>query len=104
MKITEPEVRYVADLANLKLTDDEVARMSRELDEILTHIETLRELDTSGVEPMAQVLYDAGLSEADASATLRPDVEHETLGNEVALANAPLASNGYYKVPRVIER
>ncbi|HME07360.1 MAG TPA: Asp-tRNA(Asn)/Glu-tRNA(Gln) amidotransferase subunit GatC [Bryobacteraceae bacterium] len=99
MKITEPEVRYVADLANLKLTDDEVARMSRELDEILTHIETLKELDTSSVEPMAQVLYDA-----DESATLRPDIERETLGNAAALANAPLASNGYYKVPRVIER
>ena len=99
MKITEPEVRYVADLANLKLTDDEVARMSRELDEILTHIETLKELDTSSVEPMAQVLYDA-----DESATLRPDIERETLGNAAALANAQLASNGYYKVPRVIER
>ncbi len=99
MKITEPEVRYVAGLANLKLTDDEVARMSRELDEILTHIETLKELDTSGVEPMAQVLYDA-----DETATLRSDIERETLGNTAALANAPLAGNGYYKVPRVIER
>jgi len=99
VKITEPEVRYVADLANLKLTDDEVARMSRELDEILTHIETLKELDTSGVEPMAQVLYDA-----EETATLRPDVERAPLGNAAALANAPLAGNGYYKVPRVIER
>ena len=99
MKITETEVRDVAGLANLALTDAEVGRMARELDEILTHIETLKELDTSGVEPMAQVLYDAG-----ETATLRPDVERETLGNEAALANAPLAGNGYYKVPRVIER
>ena len=99
MKITETEVRDVAGLANLELTDAEVGRMARELDDILTHIETLKELDTSGVEPMAQVLYDAG-----ETATLRPDVERETLGNEAALANAPLAGNGYYKVPRVIER
>jgi len=99
VKITETEVRDVAGLANLALTDAEVGRMARELDEILTHIETLKELDTSGVEPMAQVLYDAG-----ETATLRPDVERETLGNEAALANAPLAGNGYYKVPRVIER
>ena len=99
MKITETEVRDVAGLANLALTDAEVGRMARELDEILTHIETLKELDTSGVEPMAQVLYDAG-----ETATLRLDVERETLGNEAALANAPLAGNGYYKVPRVIER
>jgi aspartyl-tRNA(Asn)/glutamyl-tRNA(Gln) amidotransferase subunit C len=99
VKITESEVRYVAGLANLELSDTEVGRMSRELDEILTHIETLKELDTSGVEPMAQVLYDAG-----ETATLRADVEREPLGNEIALANAPLAGNGYYKVPLVIER
>ena len=99
MKITETEVRDVAGLANLALTDAEVGRMARELDEILTHIETLKELDTSGVEPMAQVLYDAG-----ETATLRADVERETLGNEAALANAPLAGNGYYKVPLVMER
>jgi aspartyl-tRNA(Asn)/glutamyl-tRNA(Gln) amidotransferase subunit C len=99
VKITETEVRDVAGLANLELTDAEVGRMARELDEILTHIETLKELDTSGVEPMAQVLYDAG-----ETATLRLDVERETLGNEAALANAPLAGSGYYKVPRVIER
>ena len=99
MKITETEVRYVADLANLKLTDPEVLRLARDLDEILTHIDTLNELDTSGVEPMAQVLYAAG-----ESATLRDDVERPPLGNEAALANAPLAGAGYYKVPLVIER
>ena len=99
MKITEAEVRYVADLANLKLRDDEIQRMNRDLDEILTHIETLNELDTSNVEPMAQVLYDA-----EETATLRPDREWEPLGNEAALANAPLAGAGYFKVPKVIER
>jgi aspartyl-tRNA(Asn)/glutamyl-tRNA(Gln) amidotransferase subunit C len=99
LKITETEVRYVAGLANLELTDLEVDKMSRDMDQILTHIETLKELDTSGVEPMAQVLYDA-----DETATLRADVERPTLGQETALANAPLAGNGYYKVPRVIER
>ena len=99
MKITETEVRYVADLANLKLTDPEVQRLAHDLDEILTHIETLNELDTSGVEPMAQVLYAAG-----ESATLRDDRERPPLGNDAALANAPLAGAGYYKVPLVIER
>ena len=99
MKITEPEVRNVADLANLKLTDEEIGRLSKDLDEILTHIDTLNELDTSNVQPMAQVLY-----EAEETATLREDRERATLGNEAALANAPLAGGGYYKVPRVIER
>jgi aspartyl-tRNA(Asn)/glutamyl-tRNA(Gln) amidotransferase subunit C len=99
MKITEREVRYVADLANLKLTDEEIGRLSKDLDEILTHIDTLNELDTSNVEPMAQVLYDA-----EETATLREDRERPTLGSEAALANAPISGGGYYKVPKVIER
>jgi aspartyl-tRNA(Asn)/glutamyl-tRNA(Gln) amidotransferase subunit C len=99
VKITEQEVRYVADLANLKLTDQEIGRLSKDLDEILTHIDTLNELDTSQVEPMAQVLY-----EAEETATLREDQERTPLGNEAALANAPLAGSGFYKVPKVIER
>ena len=99
MKSTEKEVRYVADLANLQLTGTEIGRLAKDLDEILTHIDTLNELDTSNVEPMAQVLYDA-----EETATLRPDTERAPLGNEAALANAPLAGNGYYKVPKVIER
>lgn len=99
MKLTEKDVRYVADLANLKLSDDEVARLAHDLDEILTHIDTLNELDTSDVQPMAQVLYDSG-----ETATLREDVERPPLGNQAALANAPVAGSGYYKVPKVIER
>ena len=58
MKITEQRVRYVADLANLQLSDNEIARMAHDLDEILTHMEKLSELDTTHVEPMAQVLFE----------------------------------------------
>ncbi len=99
MKITEKEVRYVADLANLRLTDEETQRMSAELDQILTHVDALKELDTSGVEPMAQVLF-----EAPETATLREDVVRPPLGSAVATANAPLAAAGCFKVPLVIER
>ena len=99
MKIGEKEVRYVADLANLKLSIEEIARLVTDLDKILVHMDRLNEIDTSGVEPMAQVLY-----AAEETATLRPDVERAPLGSELALANAPLASNGYFKVPLVIER
>ncbi len=99
MKITEKEVRYVAGLANLELTGEEIARLSKDLDEILGHIDTLNELDTSNVQPMAQVLYDA-----EETATLREDSERPPLGNDAALANAPLAGAGYFKVPKVIER
>jgi aspartyl-tRNA(Asn)/glutamyl-tRNA(Gln) amidotransferase subunit C len=99
VKITEEQVRYVAGLANLNLSPDEIARMAHDLDEILTHIDKLNQVDTEGVEPMAQVLYEAG-----ETATLRDDQEVPPLGNERALANAPLAGAGCFKVPKVIER
>ncbi len=99
MKITEQEVMRVAELANLALTPEEVARMAHDLDGILSHIDKLNELDTKGVEPMAQVLFDAG-----DTATLREDVERAPLSNADAVGNAPITSGGYYKVPRVIER
>ena len=100
MKLTEQEVRHVAELANLALSDEEIARMLHDLDGILTHIDKLNELDTSGVEPMAQVLYHA----AGETATLREDLERLPLSHADALANAPMAGGGYFKVPKVIER
>jgi aspartyl-tRNA(Asn)/glutamyl-tRNA(Gln) amidotransferase subunit C len=99
VKITESEVRYVAELANLRLTPDEVARMAHDLDDILTHIDKLNELDVSNVEPMAQVLSPAG-----EIATLREDEERPSLTNEAALSNAAQPGAGYFKVPKVIER
>jgi aspartyl-tRNA(Asn)/glutamyl-tRNA(Gln) amidotransferase subunit C len=99
LKLTEKEVRNVADLANLALTDDEIRQMTEHMDKILTHMDKLNELDTSGVEPMAQVLFDA-----DPAATLREDRERPTLGEAAALANAPVSGGGYFKVPKVIER
>jgi aspartyl-tRNA(Asn)/glutamyl-tRNA(Gln) amidotransferase subunit C len=99
LKLTEKEVRYVADLANLGLSDEEVRKFARDMDGILEHMDKLNELNTSDVEPMAQVLYAAG-----DTATLRPDVERTPLGTETALANAPQKGAGYFKVPRVIER
>ncbi len=97
--MTEEEVRYVADLANLKLTDTEVSRMRAELDEILAHIDKLNEIDTTSIQAMAQVLY-----QAEDTATLREDRELPCLGQKAALENAPLAGAGYFKVPKIIER
>lgn len=93
------QVRYVADLANLKLSEDEVRKFQADLDEILVHVDRLNEIDTSQVDPMAQVLY-----QAEETATLRPDRERPGLGSQAALANAPLAAAGYFKVPEVIKR
>jgi aspartyl-tRNA(Asn)/glutamyl-tRNA(Gln) amidotransferase subunit C len=97
MKLTEQQVRHVAELANLALSDAEIAKMTHDLDGILEHIDKLNELDTSNVEPMAQVLV---LSDDH----LRDDIEVPPLGNAAAVANAPLAGAGYFKVPKVIER
>ena len=101
MRITEEQVRYVADLANLKLTSDELGRMTHDLEGILEQIDRLKEIDTTGVEPMAQVLFDA-----PETATLRADVDRPELRfpNETVLANAPASGGGYFKVPKVIER
>jgi aspartyl-tRNA(Asn)/glutamyl-tRNA(Gln) amidotransferase subunit C len=99
VKIGEQEVRYVAGLANLNLSPAEIARMAHDLDEILSHIDKLNELDTSAVEPMAQVLYEAG-----ETATLRRDEVGASFDNETALANAPLSGAGQFKVPKIIER
>lgn len=99
MKLTEQEVRYVAGLANLRLTDDEVEKMRTDLSGILEHIDKLNELDTGEVSPMAQVLYPA-----EDTATLRHDRELPPLGSQVALANAPLSGAGHFKVPKVFER
>ncbi len=99
MKITEKEVRYVADLANLTLTNDEIARMVHDMDEILSHMDKLNEVNTANVEPMAQVLF-----ESEETATLRADEERVTLPNSEAVGNAASSGLGYFKVPRVIEK
>ncbi len=99
MRLTEKDVRYVAALANLNLTDEETGRMLHDLDGILAQMDALGNIDTEDIAPMAQVLYGA-----DDTATLRADVERPTLENEVVLENAALSGEGYFKVPKVIER
>ena len=76
-----------------------VGRMLHDLGGILEQMDRLAEIDTEGVAPMSQVLYDAV-----ETATLRPDVERAPLGNKLAVENAPVAGAGYFKVPLVIER
>ena len=99
MKITEKDVRYIAALANLELTDAEAAQYTSDLDAILAYVEKLNELDTASVEPMAQVLY-----EASDDVAMRDDRDRPGLGQEVALMNAPDAGASHFKVPKVIER
>lgn len=100
MKITEKDVDYVAGLANLDLATDERARMVRDLNSILEHIETLNELDTANVTPMTQ----GGMAQSDGS---REDVLEglrKMLPHDLAMANAPDTDGKFFRVPKVIER
>lgn len=112
MKVTEKDVVYVADLANLELTDEERACMVRDLNSILGYIDMLNQLDTKDVPPMAQVSDRYGVdaskegSERFAYAS-REDVHErlrKSLSHETALANAPASDGTFFKVPKVIEK
>lgn len=97
------DVRRVAELANLELSSDEEPRMLHDLTAILGHVAELNELDTSSVEPMAQVssVLKAGVS---IQGVLRPDVVVPSLDRATVLAASPENDGVYFKVPKVIER
>jgi aspartyl-tRNA(Asn)/glutamyl-tRNA(Gln) amidotransferase subunit C len=112
MKVTERDVAYVADLANLDLTDQERAGMLRDLNSILEYIDRLNELDTSEVQPMAQVSDRYGVDASKEGSerflyAMREDIVEglrKSLPHEEALANAPDADEQFFRVPKVIER
>jgi aspartyl-tRNA(Asn)/glutamyl-tRNA(Gln) amidotransferase subunit C len=112
MKVTDKDVAYVADLANLELTEPERAGMLRDLNSILGYVDRLNELDTSDVPPMAQVSDRYGVDQAKqgterfAYATREdvPEGLRKSLPHEVALENAPDADDDFFRVPKVIER
>lgn len=99
MKITRETVLYVADLAHLELTENEIETYSRQLDQILTYVENLDRLDTSGVDPLAQVV--AGGERAE---MWRDDQVHPSGVTDDALAAAPDPQPPLFRVPKVIER
>lgn len=108
MKVTEKDVTYVADLANLELTDRERQRMLKDLNSILGYIDRLNELDTTDVPPMAQIADKFGGAEQSGSKkftyTLRDDVLVPCLPHAEALKNSPETDGEFFKVPRVIEK
>ncbi len=112
MKVTDKDVAYVADLANLELTEDERRGMLRDLNSILDYVDRLNELDISDVPPMAQVSDRYGVDESKQGSerfayACREDVVEglrKSLPHEEALANAPDADEQFFRVPKVIER
>ncbi|NOZ04549.1 MAG: Asp-tRNA(Asn)/Glu-tRNA(Gln) amidotransferase subunit GatC [FCB group bacterium] len=93
-KITTQEVRKIARLARLALTDDELTQYTGQLNRILEYMDQLGELDTSDVEPMSHVLNLVNVA--------RDDVPGQTLALETVLKNAPMEKDGHIAVPAVI--
>jgi aspartyl-tRNA(Asn)/glutamyl-tRNA(Gln) amidotransferase subunit C len=92
------DVRKVAKLAHLEITDAEVALYTPQMANIVAYIEQLNELDTSQIEPAI-----GGLTpEGEATLTVREDVPHDSLGQKLALDQAPSAVEGHFQVPKVL--
>jgi aspartyl-tRNA(Asn)/glutamyl-tRNA(Gln) amidotransferase subunit C len=104
MMVSEKDVAYVAELANLELTDQERSRMLKDLNSILGYIDKLNQLDTTNVEPMAQVASRYGGDAQDFANAMRPDELRPCLPHDEALRNAPKSDGVFFKVPKVIER
>lgn len=90
MKLTLEQVRHVAELARLGVSEDEMERLADELSKILDYIDQLEQLDTSAVEPTAQV---GGLADV-----FRDDLVEESLSVAAALSNAPANDGSYFRV------
>jgi aspartyl-tRNA(Asn)/glutamyl-tRNA(Gln) amidotransferase subunit C len=102
MKVTEKDVAYVAELANLELTDRERQRMLKDLNSVLDYIDRLNELDTSDVPPMAQVSVESG--QPAGKPAWRDDIPRPSLPHADAMKNAPETDGDFFKVPKVIEK
>ena len=107
--ISEQDVLYVAELANLELTADERARMVKDLNSILDYVDRLNELDTSNVEPMAQTSDRYGIDQSKSGTArfayaMREDRTKLSLPREVVMENAPESNGAFFKVPKVIEK
>jgi aspartyl-tRNA(Asn)/glutamyl-tRNA(Gln) amidotransferase subunit C len=94
-KISLEQVRHVAQLARLQLTAQEEERLQAEMSEMLAYVDQLNQLDTSAVEPTAQV--------GEAGTPLRDDAVTNASAPEEMLANAPARKGTFFRVPKIIE-
>jgi aspartyl-tRNA(Asn)/glutamyl-tRNA(Gln) amidotransferase subunit C len=94
-KIDHAQVRKVAKLARLDLTQAEITEFSSQLSAILDYVEKMNDLNTDGVEPLAHCL--------PISNCFREDIVKESLGTEKTLANAPQCDGGFFKVPKILD-
>lgn len=94
--VTADEVRHIATLARLKLSDGEIERFARELGAIIGYVETLSEVDVTGVEPTAHAV--------GAHNVFRDDEPQPSPGAAMAMANAPQRQNDFFRVPKVLDQ
>ncbi len=106
MKISREEVLRVAELAHLELSPGEMETYRGQLDEILTYVDKLKELDVTNIEPMTQVLFTPADGDGvnSAHAELREDVLRRSDAADAVLSQAPEAARPFFRVPKVIER
>ena len=95
MTVSSQQVRHIAKLARIGMSDAEIEALVPELNNILGWVEQLSEVDTDGVEPLATVI--------DQKLRLRDDLVTEGNISDEVLANAPDAQHGFFAVPKVIE-
>jgi aspartyl-tRNA(Asn)/glutamyl-tRNA(Gln) amidotransferase subunit C len=95
LTINKKEIEYIAQLAHLKFSPREVEAFTSDLNDILSYIDKLNQVDTIGVEPMNHAM--------DMTNAFREDVVTPSLTNEASLANAPETHGGSFQVPKIIE-
>lgn len=100
-KVTVEDVERVAELANLELKPVETQSMLKDLNAILDYVGELNELDTAGVEPLAQI---SEIVDAAGRGVLRADMPAPSLQRVAVLPQAPDTDRVFFKVPKVIER
>lgn len=94
MGLTQADVQKIASLARLKITDEEAETLAAQLDQVITYIEQLNEVDTEGVEPMAHAIEQVNV--------LAEDTVRDSFSREQILRNAPSRDDECYRVPPVL--
>lgn len=92
--VTLKEVEYIAELARLKFSEDELQNFTHQLNQILKYVEKLNELDTENVEPLSHLI--------EGNNVFREDILRPSISREEALKNAPDSDDEFFKVPKVI--
>ena len=95
MKVTEEDIKAIASLSRLSIREEESAKIISQLDNFLNYVENLKKIDTTNIEPTTYALPMQNI--------FREDEVKPSLDRELALKNAPLQEDGYFKVPKVLE-